>query len=123
MLAIAILVGLSGCATESRDPTDTTTEIDEPVDDSWEDEPVDESWNEEPPEDEAPADELSPETDVSARWTCNYSPTMDNNWHNDVLCTNGSEQDRPYLREGDSFITETEIMDSAREYEDQLNGE
>lgn len=57
-----------------------------------------------------------------ARWVCSYSPTMDRNWHNDVLCTNGSQHDRPYLREGDSFITRDEIMRSAREYERQLNG-
>ena len=56
------------------------------------------------------------------RWNCGYSPTMDNDWHNDVLCTNGAVEDRPYLREWDSFITQDEIMASAAEYERQLNG-
>ena len=46
---------------------------------------------------------------------------MNENWHDDVLCTNGVESDRPYLRSGDSFITEAEIMESGREYESQLN--
>lgn len=56
------------------------------------------------------------------RWTCSLSTTYDRNWHNDVLCTNGTDTDRPNLRPGDSFITEAEIMESAREHERQLNG-
>ena len=55
-------------------------------------------------------------------WTCTYSPTYDRDWHNDVICTNGVESERPYLRRGDSFVTQDEIMQSAREYEDRLNG-
>jgi hypothetical protein len=46
---------------------------------------------------------------------------MDRNWHNDVLCTNGTAQKRPYLRRWDTFITQTEIMQSAKEYEQRLN--
>ncbi|WP_374947650.1 hypothetical protein [Agreia sp.] len=55
-------------------------------------------------------------------WSCDYSPTMNEDWHDDVLCIRGGDQDRPYLREGDDFITEDEIMESAREYENALNG-
>jgi hypothetical protein len=58
---------------------------------------------------------------VEQPWECHYSVTYDRHWHNDVLCTNGVAMDRPYLRPGDSFITQLEIMESAREYEDQLN--
>ncbi len=58
---------------------------------------------------------------VDEPWVCRYSPTYDENWHNDVLCTNGLHEDRPHLREWDDFVTEAEIMDSAREYEQQLN--
>lgn len=54
-------------------------------------------------------------------WTCRYEPTMDDDWHNDVLCGNGAEEQRPYLLEGDDFITEDEIMQAAREYEVVLN--
>ncbi len=54
-------------------------------------------------------------------WICYYDPTMDRDWHNDVLCTNGLEQDRPYLRPSDSYVTKAEIMESAEEYERQLN--
>ena len=56
-------------------------------------------------------------------WLCSYSPTYDYDWHNDVLCTNGTQDERPYLREGDNFVTEDELMESARDYERQLNGE
>lgn len=54
-------------------------------------------------------------------WTCYYDPTMNRDWHDDVLCENGLEQDRPYLRPKDKFVTEAEIMRSAREYEKKLN--
>lgn len=63
---------------------------------------------------------IAPE--AAAEWTCNYAPTMNDDWHDDVICSNGIDQQRPYLREWDSFITEAEIMESAREYEEQLNG-
>lgn len=58
---------------------------------------------------------------TGSSWTCTYSPSYDDDWHNDVVCTNGSEFERPYLREWDSFVTEAEIMESAREHERQLN--
>ena len=57
------------------------------------------------------------------QWVCIYSPTYDRDWHNDVLCTNGTESHRPYLREWDSFITQDEIMESAQEYERYLNSQ
>lgn len=57
----------------------------------------------------------------TARWTCFYAPTYDRDWHNDVLCSNSTDSHRPYLRSWDSFVTEPEIMASAREYEQQLN--
>jgi len=58
----------------------------------------------------------------TADWSCSYSPTYNNDWHDDVVCSNGVDQERPYLRGWDSFVTEAEIMESAREYEAQLNG-
>ena len=54
-------------------------------------------------------------------WVCTFDPTMNNDWHDDVLCQNGAALDRPYLREWDDFVTEEEIMESAREYEAALN--
>ncbi|CUR57325.1 exported hypothetical protein [metagenome] len=55
------------------------------------------------------------------RWACFYAPTMDRDWHNDVVCTDGRDEERPYLRAWDSFVTQDEIMASAHEYERQLN--
>jgi len=47
-------------------------------------------------------------------WKCWWAPTMDNDWHNDALCSNGARQVRPYLRPKDTFITRDELMASAR---------
>lgn len=55
-------------------------------------------------------------------WTCTWDPTYNNDWHDDVICSNGSEQERPYLRPEDNFVTYDEIMETGRQYEDELNG-
>lgn len=70
-----------------------------------------------------PVAALVPADPGSVRWVCSFSATYDRDWHNDVLCSNGIDEVRPYLREWDSFVTEDEIMESAREYERELNGE
>jgi len=67
--------------------------------------------------DPAPAPAPAP----ASSWSCHYVPTYDEDWHNDVLCSNGTDVDRPYLRPGDDFVTQDEIMESAHEYEDELN--
>lgn len=54
-------------------------------------------------------------------WSCSYSPTMDDDWHDDAECRNGSEVIRPYLREWDDFVDEAELMESAHEYAAELN--
>ena len=54
-------------------------------------------------------------------WSCYYDATYNEDWHDDVLCSNGDEFQRPYLREWDDFVTESEIMESAAEYEAELN--
>jgi hypothetical protein len=59
---------------------------------------------------------------AAPRWSCSYSPTLNDDWHDDVFCTNGSKSRRPYLRPSDSFVTLSEIMESARKYERRLNG-
>lgn len=60
--------------------------------------------------------------DPDPRWSCGFSVTYNDDWHDDVVCSNGVESVRPYLREWDDFVTEDEIMESALEYEAQLNG-
>jgi hypothetical protein len=62
-----------------------------------------------------------PPQPVEAAWSCRYSPSVNEDWHDDVVCSNGLEGHRPYLREWDSFVTEAEIMESAAEYEALLN--
>lgn len=57
-----------------------------------------------------------------ASWRCSWSPTYNDNWHDDAVCSNGTESVRPYLRPEDSYITRDELMGSAREYERQRNG-
>ncbi len=64
-------------------------------------------------------DEPAPEPEQL--WSCIYLPTYDDNWHDDVICSNIIETHRPHLRDGDSYITESEMMESAREYEAELN--
>ena len=56
-----------------------------------------------------------------ATWSCDYSQTYNDDWHDDVACSNGVEQHRPHLRGWDDFVTEDEMMQSAREYEQELN--
>lgn len=58
-------------------------------------------------------------------WTCRYDPTMNDDWHDDVLCTDldGAGYDRPYLLPNDSFVTHAEMMEAAAKYEEQLNSQ
>ena len=58
---------------------------------------------------------------VEPAWTCVYAPTYNDDWHDDVICSNGGNSVRPILREWDDFVTEDEMMASAREYEAELN--
>lgn len=76
-------------------------------------------WDQTPAPD--PPVEPAPVPGPAPAWVCVYSPTYDEDWHNDVECSDGVTVDRPSLREWDDFVTEDEIMQSAREYEDALN--
>jgi hypothetical protein len=46
---------------------------------------------------------------------------MNENWHDDVLCTNGSSSERPLLLLNHSVIAYDEIMRAAAEYKSALN--
>ena len=59
--------------------------------------------------------------ELASDWSCSYDVTLNDDWHDDVVCTNGAEAHRPYLREWDDFVSEAELMESAREYESELN--
>lgn len=63
----------------------------------------------------------APKPSPTQVWVCSWSPTYDDDWHNDVLCDNGIASERPRLREGDDFVEQAEMMESAREYARQRN--
>lgn len=46
---------------------------------------------------------------------------MNNDWHDDYICTNGASYDRPYLLPDDSFVEQWEIDKAAVAYEAGLN--
>jgi len=69
------------------------------------------------PEVQAPLD--SPP--VSAVWSCDWSPTMDEDWHDDILCIKGSGSLRPSLLEDWDFVTQADMMQAAAEFEVYLN--
>ena len=54
-------------------------------------------------------------------WTCSWAPTVDQDPHNDVLCSNGIASERPFLRQWDEVVEKAEIMESARAYARQRN--
>lgn len=135
LAATVIVAGLSGCVGPNRYEGGSDTELQddmsrpeiEVVEKEY-DRPADDS------SDPAPAQTPRNLIDVSREqhsrdagvsqppeWSCAYDPTYDQDWHNDVLCSDGVSFDRPYLREWDDFVTEQEIMDSAAEYENALN--
>ena len=123
LAAVCGLVLLAGCSGYSR------------YDGGFEEEPSYEQYQDEmnaPVEDYEPSqaeiDEAMRESDqrfqdeYGARaWSCSYDETWNDDWHDDVICSNGSEAHRPYLREWDAFVEYWEIMESAAEYEAELN--
>ena len=61
-------------------------------------------------------------TPDSKEWSCGWAPTMNENWHDDVLCSNGLNSMRPTLLPNQGFVTKVEMMQAARQYEIGLNG-
>ena len=61
------------------------------------------------------------EPPVVQGWDCYWDPTMNDDWHDDYMCTNGSAYDRPYLIPDDSFVEQWEIDEAASAYEAGLN--
>lgn len=48
---------------------------------------------------------------------------MNENWHDDVLCTRGYEYDRPILLADWGFVTQDDMMAAAADYEAWLNSQ
>ena len=55
-------------------------------------------------------------------WRCEWSPTMNWDWHDDALCTNGAASRRPYLLPYEDFVDRPMLMAAARRYAGSLNG-
>ncbi len=62
-----------------------------------------------------------PDSPAVSRWVCSWDPTINDDWHDDYSCTNGTSFDRPRLIPGDSFVSREEIDRAAAAYEAQLN--
>ena len=54
-------------------------------------------------------------------WSCFYDPTMNNDWHDDVRCTDGANSHRPILLADWGFVTEEDMRAAGQEYESYLN--
>lgn len=67
-----------------------------------------------------PAEAVNPPAVVNG-WECIWDPTMNDDWHDDYICTNGTSYDRPYLIPDDSFVERWEIDEAAARYEAELN--
>lgn len=111
---IVALLALAGCSTGLSEDSQIQAEYEEHLENQYE--PTEEQLQAEA---DAAYDEYVAD---NARWSCFYDPTMNDNWHDDVLCTNGVASDRPILLPDDSFIEYDEIMQAAAEYEAMLNG-
>lgn len=58
---------------------------------------------------------------LGTSWNCFYDPSMNNNWHDDVVCRNGVESYRPILLADLGFVTEEEMRAAAEAHEAELN--
>ena len=131
--AIVVSIAVAACSSESPRfggavddgrPADAAYEqhLEEQYADQAEQQAAREAEMEPPSYDSVPGlDDSGVPSSQAGAWSCRYSPTMNDNWHDDVVCSNGAESHRPLLRTWDGFVEEWEIMESASEYEAELN--
>lgn len=67
------------------------------------------------------ADQESREKVFGKGWSCFYDPTMNENWHDDVRCTNGPKSYRPILLADRGFVTEEDMRAAGQDHENHLN--
>ena len=67
--------------------------------------------------------EPAPVLSNPGRWDCFWDPTMNEDWHDDVLCVLGDQHDRPYLLPDWDFVTQDDMLAEAQYYEDWLNSQ
>jgi len=117
--AIALASSMTACSGSSGNPRFGGYE--DEVQPGYE-EQVEQQYVEPDPEPPSESDIRQMTEDLgSDTWSCVLSPTYNEDWHDDVVCRKGAESHRPYLREWDDFVEEWELMESAHEYEVQLN--
>ncbi|MGR2752838.1 hypothetical protein [Agromyces arachidis] len=68
-----------------------------------------------------PAAPVEVDEPAAPAWVCTWAPTMNEDWHDDYLCTNGVDSDRPYLIPEDDFVERWEIDQAAAAYQAVLN--
>lgn len=54
-------------------------------------------------------------------WDCYFDPTMNDDWHDDVICRDGVESVRPILLPELGFVTEDEMIAAGEAYQVELN--
>jgi len=69
---------------------------------------------------EVPSDREIEESNGS-KWECYYDPTMNEDWHDDVTCSNGMDSVRPELLPEQDFVTESDMVAAGNEYAAELN--
>lgn len=65
----------------------------------------------------------NPQDAAGGTWQCAYEPTINNDWHDDVICANGQNSIRPRLLEDERFVTEEEMIAAGQAYEAKLNSQ
>ncbi|HLT85117.1 MAG TPA: hypothetical protein VKZ83_12865 [Phototrophicaceae bacterium] len=107
LLVVGATVVLTGCA--AYDPDEPIDQLDRVV----EDVPVPDV-----PDPGSDEPQLGP---VPGTWVCTYEPPPDDDWRDDVVCSDGAETHQPYLDEWNPVLTEDEVWEAVLEYEDYLN--
>jgi len=69
---------------------------------------------------EEPTEERIRES-MDSSWDCYYDPSMNNNWHDDVICRNGFDAFRPTLMAQFDFVTENDMIAAGEAFEVDLN--
>ena len=68
-----------------------------------------------------PTDEQIRDALGDDEWSCYYDPSINNDWHDDVVCRNSFESFRPILLPELGFVTESEMIAAGEAYEVELN--
>jgi len=73
------------------------------------------------PVDEAETSDEQIDDAMRSPWDCYYDATMNDNWHDDVVCRNGVDWKRPTLLKYVDFVTEADMVAAGEAYEHKLN--